>query len=255
MFRINILILLITSSLSLSSQTLIVQGRIINIENNRPVSTTVVFLNDSNKMIRTKSNSNDGSYQQAITYGKIYKILLSDYIPIKENEILDLTNYSTYNEINFDIKVRPIPKNYELLKAKIFEPNDSVITDTFFLNYLENFLLINKNAKVSFIISSEDSWFESKRVKMTVTNSRGRKITKRITLSTKHQLSELLDARIRNLKNLLQRNKLYFKEESFQKKLVISQSQKKITKEYKSGRETKYKTYKKEISNLRIIIN
>lgn len=250
-----IVVILMINSFLLNSQTLIIKGKVINIKTGEPVSTTFVFIDDNNKMLRTKSNSLDGSYQQAINYGKKYKILLSGYIPIIENEILDLTKFIKYEELNFDIKVKPIEKNYELIIDNIFEPNDTSIVNTNFLEYLKNFVLLNKNYQLKFIISSEDSWFDKKRINVTTTNSKGKKTTKSITLDTKSQLSKLLDARIRNFKKLLSSNNLFYKDEAFVKELIISSPENKKKKKLVQRNVQKYGNNIFKIPNIKIIIN
>lgn len=198
----------------------LVQGKVID-DGGKPVSAELFFTPESGRTIRCKSNSSDGSYQQIIEPGKNYLIIVKKYIPVERR--IALSTPSSYQEITKDIQVKTIETGMELDRLSAFKSNDTLVDTEMAkaFDYMKKLLDNNLHMDVVITVSSEDSFFKSKRVKQYYTDKRGRRRYKRVRLSAEDQANALIDARIASITEYFAGQKKYRKRVSFERKLVV----------------------------------
>lgn len=240
----------------------LVQGKILEEGTNKPVSTIIAFVNQSGKMTQCKSNSNDGSYQQVLHSGNFYTIFLKNYFIKNGSNTLDIPSNSKYKEVTTKFSVNSFKSGAKIQLAafKAYEPNKAELLPTISsdLTPLKYFLNLNPGIKLQVKISSYDSWFKSTRKKIQKTNRRGKKYFKRVRYSTKQQLSDLLDNRLKTIKNYFKKKHIYLKDKAFVKELKVISPRKKRKRRLKKGstkRRKRYEYYTPKYPNVFLIIN
>jgi len=233
---------------------ILIHGKVKNQMTGESIGTNIIFVSEDGKKLSCRSNSSDGSYQQSLNSGGIYRIYLKNYIPVGGELLINIPPVSKYEEINQDIVVTNFKPDIKLMEEKVFEPNDSVIINKAFMKNLKYFLDLNPGAKLQIIVSSFDSWFNRTTKKIEKTNSRGKKYYKRISYSTKDQLSDLLDARINVLKNTFKENNIYLKNDVYHKNLRVVSEKTKRKRRKVPGKRNKYEYYIPEFPNVLVKI-
>jgi hypothetical protein len=225
------------------------QGKTIIQSTGKAVGTTIRFINAGGKPVVSKSNSIDGQYQSVLSSGVSYYIFVKDYV-VSGSNFIDIPHYSKYEEIDYDIYLKPIESNLELFNFKMFEPNDSVIVNSDNIKILKDFMDLNPNAKIEIEVSSYDSWFSNAKKTIITKDKKGKSKNNTITYRIKDQLSDLLDHRINSIKNELRKYKIYLKENAYKKNLQVVDEKKKLKKREIPGKKKKYETYLPEIENV-----
>ncbi len=234
--------------------TVIVQGKVIDVNSGKPVGTQLLFIDEKGKKSSGKSNSIDGTFQQPLNFGSINTVLIKGYLPADNHLTIDLTQKNQYEEMALDIYVKPFEAKTELFNYKFFEPNDSVVINKEEFKELKTFLDFNPNIKLNFVISSYDSWFNKSKRRIEKTDKKGKISYKTVSYSTKEQLSDLLDARIVSLRNELKENNIFIKIDAFVKDLQVVPESKKKMKRAIPGKSRKYEYYTPEFDNVKIVI-
>ncbi|MFC2129859.1 hypothetical protein ACFLSQ_00335 [Bacteroidota bacterium] len=230
----------------------LIQGKVINNASGGTVSTTILFIDEKGKKVTGKSNSIDGTYQQVLNSGSTYCVLFKGYLSVEGDLKIDIPLDSKYEELNRDFTVKPIAAGTELFNFKMFEPNESVVTNNAYILQVKHFIDINPGAKIEVKISSYDSWFNSTKKSVEKVNRKGKKYKKRVTFSTKAQLSDLIDARIDALNKEFKANKVFLKEKAFTKNLRVVSPKKKREKRKVPGKKRKYEYFTPDFPNVTI---
>ena len=77
-----VLLLLISQSLTIYAEkgrVILIQGKVKNETTGENIGTTIIFVSDDGKKLSCRSNSADGSYQQSLNSGSIYRVYLKNY--------------------------------------------------------------------------------------------------------------------------------------------------------------------------------
>lgn len=240
----------------ISAQTkanILLQGKVIDITNGKPVGTSIYFINTKGKPSLCLSNSLDGSYQQALPSGEVYYVIIKGYLPESNELKFGFSTISQYEEITSNIYIKPFQSKIELFKFKFFNPNDSVVINKQFIEFIKIFRTFNPEIKLNFIISSYDSWLDNTKRKVEKIDKKGKVTYKNESYTTKDRLSDLLDARINNLRNELKDNGVVFKKEAFIKDLKVVTQSKKQMKKTMTSKSGKSELYTPDFENVKIV--
>lgn len=183
----------------------LIQGKVIDAENQNPVGLTIVFFNPNGKQVQAKSNSNDGSYQQVLQAGEKYNIVFKDYILIGEVPEIELPKSGKYNEIEKNFRVKKIATGLEICSFNPFKANQSDFANPSLSCLYELKTFLENNPKVSVIITIyiNDSNPKPIEKKVSYLDSKNKTKTKKVIISTGEQLQELAENRVNTIKSYL----------------------------------------------------
>ncbi|ROL60874.1 hypothetical protein D9V86_08680 [Bacteroidetes/Chlorobi group bacterium ChocPot_Mid] len=256
MIKIILIIFATLCIVEISAQTkanVLLQGKVIDITSGKPIGTSLYFINSKGKPALCLSNSLDGSYQQSLPSGEIYYVIAKGYLPENNELKIDLSTIMKYEEINTNIFIKPFQSNLEIFRFKFFEPNDSVVINKQFIQFIKTFVNFNPEIKLNIIVSSYDSWLENSKRRIEKIDKKGKVTYKNENYTTKERLSDLLDSRINNLRNELKDYQVVFKRDVFIKNLQVVPLSKKQMKKSISGKSNKAEIYTPDFDNVRIV--
>ncbi len=218
--------------------TALIKGKLLDAESGAPVGSYLIFLDETGKPVKIKSNSGDGSFQGILESGKTYHVSVTGYL-ITNHDGTIVVPPKEYTEFNRDFKLKKIDAGLELSKQQGFMPNDADITDSGkqMLEKLKSFLDANISAHVNITVSSGDSYFKSKRVKKEYTDKRGRKRYKRVRVTTEEQLQELLSARVEAIRSFFSGMKKYMNRIEYKENLEVNKPPRKKRRSRKKTQE------------------
>jgi len=225
-----------------SGETVVLlQGRISDISGN-PVGTTLNFIGNNGKKISAKSNSKDGTYQQVMTPGVTYNLLVKGYM-VNDNIEVDIPKVTEYTELSRNFTVKKIEEGLNLMKFVAFNPNQSTLKGEYstYFTTLKDFLRDNINASVVITVGMNDSYFKPTEKKIQVPGKKGKTVSKKVKVTPEEQLSTLADERINSIKDYFASITLPEKKISFVKDLKQS-STKKADKQSKTNTKKGAKT-------------
>ena len=189
---------------------ILLQGKVTDAQTGQPVSTLIQFVSSKGKKMQTKTNSNDGGYQQVMPPNDTYTVLAKGYSVVGGSNILPLPNPADYMEMTKNFTVRKLTVGTELARFNAFAANSSEIRDfqSPQLNEIKDLLSFNSNINIYVTVHTHDSYFkpDKKQIKdeTPVTKSKSKSKpkakTKTITITTEEQLTRLANQRIEALK-------------------------------------------------------
>jgi hypothetical protein len=259
-FLIRLLIInliLISSTGNLFNQqkaNVLLQGKVIDGTSGKSVGTSLYFINSKGKPAHCLANSLDGSYQQALPSGDVYYLVVKGYLPETNASKFDLPTDTKYQEITTDIYLKPFQPKTELFKFKLFEPNDSVLINKEFIQYIKTFNTFNSEVKLNFILSSYDSWLDNSKRRVEKIDKKGKVTYKTENYTTKDRLSDLLSSRITALRNELKDNNIFIKLTSFIKDLQVVPQSKKQMKRTNTDKSKKNTIFIPDFDNVKVVI-
>jgi hypothetical protein len=207
-----------------SGVVVLMNGKIVNAENGKPVTAKVKFVDENGKVHSSSSNSSDGVFQQVIPSGYTYSIFFDGWLTENVVNKIVVPKYSEYSELGYEFKVTEIKQGLLISKTNFFEKNSDKINpeakET--LQSLKDLIVNQKGIVFEVSINSADSYFQKKTVKESYTE-KGRKKTRNVVISTEKQLLELLDKRKENLINLLDELKIHQKSINMTTELIVVQ--------------------------------
>jgi len=252
---INVIILLFVVSLhSQQKANVLLQGRVIDITTGKPIGTSLYFINSKGKPAHCLSNSLDGSYQQALPSGDEYNVIIKGFLPVSNKLKFEFPADSKYQEITTDIHIKPFESKIELFKFRLFAPNDSIVINKEYLQYIKTFTTFNPEIKLNFVISSYDSWLDNSKRRVEKVDKKGKISYKTENYSSRDRLSDLLDSRIRNLRNELKDVNVVMKLDAFIKDLQVVSQSKKQMKKTATGKTKKTEVFTPDFDNVRVVI-
>ncbi len=219
----------------------LMNGKLTEKSTGKPIAAKIKFFDKSGKEHSSNSNSNDGAFQQVLPAGNEFTVVVVGWIVSPEKRKFVIQDYSEYTEFEKDFDLVEIKPGITLNTAKLFEKNSSGInseSDDFF-KYLK---LMSKNQNgVIFeaAINSADSYFETKTVKIQVTE-KGKRKTKSIKTTTDEQLTQLLNQRKVEFLNKLTEFSIPEKSVNIRTELVINKPKPKA--KVKSKKKSKKKS-------------
>lgn len=242
--RLLILLLIFFTSLSglYSGVVVLVNGKLTNITNKKPIATKINFVSTENKVYTAASNSNDGTYQVVLQSGMDYYVVVEGWLPQAESRFITIAPHNEYAELGYDFQVEQLKKGITILSGNFFEKNSANIPadvkEKFHI--LKNLFKEQKGLSFEAVIKSSDSYFKSKKVKETYEH-KGKKKTRMATVTSEIQLNELLDKRKQALMDILQEFEIPLKSVNIKTELIVLPSGKEKSR-------VKTKTKKKSIS-------
>jgi hypothetical protein len=221
----------------------IIKGKLVNAKTGEAIGTTIGFYNSKGKMLKCKSNSSDGTFQQSIKLGDIYTVVIKGFYDKDGFDEIDLISTKKFVEIVKDYKLTQIVPGTVLMEIDAFTKNTTELNEVAreHLLLLKPFKEINFGADFDIKISSIDSWFKNTKKKVEKTNSKGKKYKKTVKVKTKEQLQELLDNRIAIVENFFKENKVSTRDKTITPDLqVVSPKKKQIKKKKTKGKGYEY---------------
>lgn len=246
--------IIISHSQSKSGVPILLQGYVAEEGTNIPLSCKLSFFDEKGKQVNTKTQEKDGYYSLVLNSGSTYKLSIPGYILSDESSSFKIQDHSQYVEITKDFKAKKIDSGMVLFEFKAFEPQDTnlIVENLNLLDDLQQLMRKNSNMYVDIQVSSNDTYFKSKKVKEYYYKGK-RKRYKWKTLSQTDQLKTLLAARVNALQTyidglIIRKNNLSYSEDL---KIIKAPKKKK-----------KYKKSKKKvvvpepiINNVKIIVS
>lgn len=233
----------------------LIHGKVTDYDTNNPLGITIIFFSQSGKQIHAKSNSTDGSFQQVLQAGEKYNIVFKDFILINDNPELEVPKSGKYSEIEKNFTVKKIETGLGICSFNPFKPNNYDLTSNYFscINELKSFLDNNPKVNVIITIHTYDSNPQPIEKKVTYLDSKNRKKTKKVKVSTAEQLQELAENRLNALKNLIKSANIIERKVTYEIDTKTSASMEKQTSSKKSSK-TKSKTQTQTFSQPTVYI-
>lgn len=218
----NLLIFFFSAYALQANVVVLVSGKIIDTETGKPVTTKVKFIDDNGKAISTPTNSNDGAFQQVLTSGNSYQVVVEGWLTNNEQKILKIPAFTEYAELGYDFKVKKLQEGLVVSANNFFEKNSEKIKPDA-VEEIKSIKELMKN-QVGLVfevtINSSDSYFKKKVVKESYIQ-KGRKKTRNGTVTTETQLNELLDKRKNAFIELLKELQIQPKNFNIKTELVV----------------------------------
>lgn len=203
---------------SLQNKVMVQIHGIITDQSNKPFSTDLYFINSEGQKIRTKSNPEDGVYQQILASGDNYYMIFKDYTPVNNERLVNIPQSTEYVEHTKNIKLQGLEAGMELLRFKGFEPNETKANSDALhsLLFVKHFISVNPGATLELVISSADCNFKPEQKKVDVYNKKTNKLTQQTKkLNPAEMLSECRKERLKNIKLKLGELQVYLKDECY----------------------------------------
>ena len=183
---------------------ILINGKIINTENGKPIAAKVKFIDENGKVHSSSSNSNDGVFQQVLPSGFTYSVFIQGWLTNKELSKIVVPKYSEYAELGYEFRVTELKKGLIISATNFFEKNSDVIKPDAIetLKSIKGLNSTQSGLVFEATINSGDSYFQKKTVKESYTE-KGRKKTRNVVLTPEKQLNELLDKRKEKLISML----------------------------------------------------
>lgn len=233
---------------------ILINGKLTDKTTGQPVAANVRFMDGKGKIHQSNSNSLDGIFQQVLPCDASYDLFVAGYIPDDDKRSFNIPPYKEYVELNYEIGVTKISEGMPVISDNVFIKNESSVNGNFrgFLSYLKTFGDIQKGVMFDIIISSGDSYFAEKKAKESYV-VKGKKKIRTITIKSKEQLSDLVEARIEAFKNEASKIGLQLRNVNFVSDVVVNKPKKAAKKNKKSSQTTD----KEEVSlpNITLKIN
>jgi len=191
-------IVLIFSAINLYSGVIIlINGKLTDKSTGKPIATKIKFIEESGKVHQSNSNSIDGKFQQVLPVGKLYDIVIDGWVIDNHLRTIHIGEYQEYTELEYNYLAEKISVGMIIGSDNIFEKNSSQIkTDKLdILKYVKEFTRNQRGIFLQANISSTDSYFNSKSIKESYLDKRGRKKIRTVKKSNEEQLRQLLDER------------------------------------------------------------
>lgn len=226
---ISLLVVLVLTFFHVEAQlgkVILLKGKVEEYGSNKPLGLKLTFIGRDGKKVIANSNSTDGSYQAVLNGGEKYKVIITDHIIVNGDTEFELPVVSEYKEIYKHFTCSKLSPGMILSTHCIFNRNDDNLIDqkVQLLSEINELLSNNPRLILRIIVSTEDSWFPPKSVKINDPKSKNKKKT--VTITTEEQLKELLDKRISNLRKFLLDNGIREKRIDFEPKLAYKQPEK-----------------------------
>jgi hypothetical protein len=231
--KITILFILFLycSSLLISGDSvpILLVGKIKN--NNKPLGINFQFVDENGRISKSRSNSNEGEFQQTLQSGFEYSVYFEDYILDSPVNSIVIPPYKEYVEITKDFAVKKLEANLSLCKVNAFKSNDSALSDEgkHQLTHLKELIKSQPKLQIDFQIkiSSVDCFFKSKKGTINViVKNKSKK--KSVTISPENQSIMMIEARKNAIKNYLSDLKINLRNFTFIDENIINKNDKKI---------------------------
>lgn len=176
----------------------LINGTLLNSQTHAPIQTTLIFLDDTGKEIKSQSEAN-GQYQAVLTSGKRYKVAFKNYYVLSDQSEFSIDAQKVYKELKKDFELHAINVGTQLLSTDAFSPNSENLNANTIaqISQIQSFFLQNRNVKFKISIGTEDSKFETPKTK---SKPKSKAAVKLVTTSPK---DELMQKRISALINIL----------------------------------------------------
>jgi hypothetical protein len=230
---ILLLLLLLFNNILVSSDNVpvLIKGKIKNI--NIPIGINFQFVDENGRVTKSRSNSNEGEFQQVLQSGFEYSVYFEDYILDSPINSLVVPPYDKYVEIGKDFSVKKLEANLNICKVNTFKPNDSLLSDQgkHQLTHLKELIKSQPKLQMDFIIkiSTIDCFFKTKKVNINAIEKNKPK-KKSITLTPENQSVMMIEARKNSIKYILSELKINLRNISFAEESIINKNDKKIPK-------------------------
>ncbi|MBX3043033.1 MAG: hypothetical protein KIT33_02195 [Candidatus Kapabacteria bacterium] len=221
----------ITSLLPLySNSVVLVQGKLINKSNNKPIGTKIKFIDDEGKEITSSSNSGEGDFQIVVPSGKKYDVIIEGWLQEKDIQKIDIPVYNSYSELGYEFLLTPLKQGISLASGAFFEKNSEKFNSNFdeVVSELKKLLKHQKGIILEAKISSADSYFKSYKVKENYLDKKGKKKVRDKTVTTEVQLNDLLDKRKLALEEILSSHNIPLKSVNISTELIVNPPKPKV---------------------------
>lgn len=195
-----------------NNPVVLLQGKIIDSQTGQPVGTGIQFVNSAGTKIQTRSNPNNGAYQQVLAPNEDYIVMFKDYIITNESKSFKTPNVSEYHEENYDFRIMKITTGMELFRFNGFEANGSQFTSSGERRMKELKEMLSYNSKVNVILTINMSDCNFKPIKKSIPDetagTKKKKKNKTITITPEQQFSDAFNARINSVKETMRKNSI-----------------------------------------------
>ncbi len=177
----------------------LINGSLINTKTREPIQTTIIFIDESGKETKSKSEMN-GQYQAVLTSGKRYTINCKDYIISDDQSEITLPAQKAYNEIRKNLELSKIEIGMKLLAIDAFTPNSEILNSNANIQMFKfkSFFDQNRNIKFKIFLSTEDSKTENTKSKAKSNSKKPAKVSAKDQLIQKRTLT--LQDKLKSLK-------------------------------------------------------
>lgn len=201
-----LIIAIVTAQSAFTQQVVLVKGHVSHEATNEPADVKFYFDDGGPRKIRV--GSQNGFFKQALKSGNEYTVFVEDYLLIDPPGFWKVPKHDKYMEIDKNFVVKEIVKGMELASVNLYEPHDSTLIQSKLevFDWLKDLMRFQRDLKIEVVVNSQDSYFKSKKVKEYYKKN-GKVHYKWKTLSNKDQLALLNEARIKEIKDYLRRNR------------------------------------------------
>ena len=215
------LAVIITVAVNLTAQkkNTLIQGKVFEDATNQPLSATFVFLSESGKYIKIKSNGFDGSFQGVIENGYRYSIGVTGWLIVKPQNFLDTPEKDDYRELTWQFRLKKMQTGLQISAANAFNPGSAALAGSYLgaITDAFGFLEANPNTFVVIEVSAEDTFFAPKTEKRLITDKKGKSKTASVRVPPEEQMQKLLDDRVASLGKFIENFKKYNRRIQFEK--------------------------------------
>lgn len=244
---ISLLVIGEVSYSQIKSVTLL-KGYVLDKQSGNPIEAEFYLVYNSNRYV--VKSSKDGSFQIPINTSGDYFVFSKRFLPI-EPKIIPIVVENNYGEKEVKLYFEQIRSGLVISELAGFEKNTSQLNSDFrnYLNYLSQINKLNPGIFFSIEVSANDVTFKTIKRKEKIGNK-----TSIRTISPAEQANDLIEKRIKSIKDHLYKIKL--PERNFQF-ISLPYSLTKIDKR-KKGEKSKKKdqqTLKNNLVNIRILVH
>lgn len=228
-------------------------GKITN--NNKPLGINFQLVDENGKVTKSRSNSNEGEFQQTLPSGLNYSVYFEDYILENPQNSFVIPPCKEYIEIKKDFAVKKLETNLVICNVNAFKTNDSALSEEgrHQLIHLKELIKSQPKLQMEFLIkiSTIDCFFKPQKGTINILVKNKSK-TKSITISPEKQSVLMNEGRVNSIKNFLSEFKINLRNFTFVDESVINKNDKKIP---KIDKKSKKKSADLIIENMNISIS
>jgi hypothetical protein len=168
---VSLLALSITAAnaqfLSNQKGKVMLKGQVVDKFTGEPMQVTIDLRDaQGNKIIKFKSNSKDGTFQQLLEAGKEYKMIFMNYDILRETRTIKIKDSENYDEEEFTFEIPRLEKGVEICGYDAFSGSSAQLSNEAKqrLDELKKQMRFNRSVKFDLFISAKSKSLETKRI-------------------------------------------------------------------------------------------
>jgi hypothetical protein len=144
-----------------------VKGQVVDKSTGEPMQVTIDLRNSAgDRVIKFKTNSKDGTFQQLLEAGKEYELIFMNYNILREKRTIKIKESEKYDEEEFLFEIPKLEKGVDICQMDAFEGGNAGLTQQAKqrLDELKIQMRFNRSVKFDFVVSAASKALENKRI-------------------------------------------------------------------------------------------